>query len=56
MTGGRPIRAATRFVIPIDNPSESLMFPSCLAVIRPMLTIAAKGIPNREIPLVAANP
>ena len=28
MTGGRPIRAATRFVIPIDNPSESLMFPS----------------------------
>ena len=26
MTGGRPMRAATRLVIPIDNPSESLIF------------------------------
>jgi hypothetical protein len=31
MTGARPIRAATKLVIPMDNPSESLMFPSCLA-------------------------
>ena len=28
MTGGRPMRAATRLVIPIDNPRESLIFSS----------------------------
>jgi hypothetical protein len=25
MTGGRPMRAATKLVIPMDNPSESFM-------------------------------
>jgi hypothetical protein len=25
MTGARPIRAATKLVMPIDNPSESLI-------------------------------
>ena len=56
MTGARPIRAATRLVIPIDNPSESLMFPSLAGPrIWPMLTIAAQDVGNREIPLMAAR-
>ena len=46
ITGGRPTRAATRLVIPMDNPSESVM--SCL-------TIAAwPG--DHPSPLVAPKP
>ena len=53
ITGGRPTRAATRFVIPMDNPRESLMHTPC---VRPPITIAAKRPGNMRIPLVPQNP
>jgi hypothetical protein len=44
-------------VIPIDKPSESLIFPSLFGrEFRPPFTIAAEDARNRQIPLVAPNP
>ena len=44
MTGGRPTRAATRLVIPIDNPSESVM--SCSPSADPTIAAWAQGSPH----------
>src|SRR6478735_8216275 len=53
ITGGRPIRAATRLVMPIDNPRESLIYTPAF---RPNLTIAARRPYPRHIPLTSRDP
>jgi hypothetical protein len=54
VTGWRPTRAATKLVIPIDNPSASLIITPDGSRFR--LTLAARDPRIREIPLVAENP
>ena len=50
VTGGRPTRAATRLVVPMDNPSGSVMAACLLS--GPVTTLAARPPPVRDVPLV----